>query len=345
MNSTPEPQTTTDPVCKFEEGCHRVEGCDPGCAVDAARMHAQLAAVPPVQERRDRYAALAEDLRYVFSYNGPPHAHEKPGVWDTSGKPCGHCARLAVAQRNLAAYDADPDAVLAVADAEQAELRAAVDTSEDRCAECGHFRGAHEDAEEPVSVGRCTVCADDDERHDFEAAVELHHAAAVLPQPETQAGHDLPERLEAALTERFTELGNRFSRMSRTEKGPDGWPASHPVGPHHVAEVLRELLHRTADEEPEPRLPDHTVNEEETPPTTAPAVVSQPDEEAYVPTLHGAAELEEKLDIDVSPAAVLLSTRCDACRHTLNWHRNDIGCTVALCVCGRFQPPAEEPSP
>ncbi|MFE2710558.1 hypothetical protein ACFXKI_00855 [Streptomyces mirabilis] len=56
------------------------------------------------------------------------------------------------------------------------------------------------------------------------------------PQP------DLPARLEAVLAERFTELGNPFSEMRRHEKGPDGWPASHPVGPHQVAEVLRELL-------------------------------------------------------------------------------------------------------
>jgi hypothetical protein len=41
-------------------------------------------------------------------------------------------------------------------------------------------------------------------------------------------------------------------------------------------------------------------------------------------------------------AAVLLSTRCDTCQHTLNWHRNDLGCTVTRCVCGRFQPPADE---
>jgi hypothetical protein len=53
---------------------------------------------------------------------------------------------------------------------------------------------------------------------------------------------DLPARLEATLTERFTELGNPFSAMRRQEKGPDGWPASHPVGPSHVADVLRELL-------------------------------------------------------------------------------------------------------
>ncbi|QDN57354.1 hypothetical protein [Streptomyces sp. S1D4-20] len=57
------------------------------------------------------------------------------------------------------------------------------------------------------------------------------------PQPD-----DLAARLEAVLTERFTELGNPFAAMRRQEKGPDGWPASHPVGPHHVAEVLRELL-------------------------------------------------------------------------------------------------------
>jgi hypothetical protein len=60
--------------------------------------------------------------------------------------------------------------------------------------------------------------------------------------------------------------------------------------------------------------------------TEQPAVVSQPDGEAT--------------------AAVYLSSRCDACRHTLNWHRNDVGCTVALCVCGRFQAPAaEDPAP
>ncbi|MFE9372285.1 hypothetical protein ACFYM2_21295 [Streptomyces sp. NPDC006711] len=53
---------------------------------------------------------------------------------------------------------------------------------------------------------------------------------------------DLPDRLRTVLTERFTELGNPFSAMRRHEQGPDGWPASHPVGPHQVPEVLRELL-------------------------------------------------------------------------------------------------------
>jgi hypothetical protein len=66
--------------------------------------------------------------------------------------------------------------------------------------------------------------------------------AAVSAVPGQADNELLPDRLEAVLTERFTELGNRFSEMRRHEQGADGWPASHPVGPRHVAEVLRELL-------------------------------------------------------------------------------------------------------
>ncbi|MFC8267756.1 hypothetical protein ACFUIZ_18795 [Streptomyces cinereoruber] len=53
---------------------------------------------------------------------------------------------------------------------------------------------------------------------------------------------ELPDRLVAVLTERFTELGNPFSEMRTQFQGPDGWPASKLVGPKGVAEVLRELL-------------------------------------------------------------------------------------------------------
>jgi hypothetical protein len=66
--------------------------------------------------------------------------------------------------------------------------------------------------------------------------------AAVSGRTDDETQDDLPARLEAALTERYTELGNPFSEMRRREQGPDGWPASHPVGPRGVAEVLRELL-------------------------------------------------------------------------------------------------------
>ena len=68
---------------------------------------------------------------------------------------------------------------------------------------------------------------------------------------QTAQPDDLPARLEAVLTG-YTELGNPFSEMRRHEQGPDGWPASRPVGPHHVAEVLRELLAAPAvGEQPE----------------------------------------------------------------------------------------------
>ncbi|MER8233530.1 hypothetical protein [Streptomyces sp. NPDC094049] len=53
---------------------------------------------------------------------------------------------------------------------------------------------------------------------------------------------ELPDRLAAALTERFTSLGNPFSEMRTQFQGPDGWPASKPVGPNGVAEVLGGLL-------------------------------------------------------------------------------------------------------
>jgi len=72
-------------------------------------------AAPVLPAPADR-AALAEDLRYALTHREPGHDHEQPGVWDTSGKPCEHCARLAVAQRNLAAYDADTAAALPAPD-------------------------------------------------------------------------------------------------------------------------------------------------------------------------------------------------------------------------------------
>ncbi|WP_328902314.1 hypothetical protein OHR86_22500 [Streptomyces sp. NBC_00441] len=62
-------------------------------------------------------------------------------------------------------------------------------------------------------------------------------------QPEIKAAvADLPARLRTVLTDRYTALGNPFSEMRYNEEGPDGWPASHPVSPDLVAEVLRELM-------------------------------------------------------------------------------------------------------
>jgi hypothetical protein len=40
--------------------------------------------------------------------------------------------------------------------------------------------------------------------------------------------------------------------------------------------------------------------------------------------------------------AAYLATPCATCDHTLNWHRNDVGCTARDCVCGRFAEPTEQ---
>jgi len=57
-----EQQAGAEPVCKFEEGCHRVAPCDPGCATG----HAAL---------RDR---IAETLRPHASLGGTPPRYEVP---------------------------------------------------------------------------------------------------------------------------------------------------------------------------------------------------------------------------------------------------------------------------
>jgi hypothetical protein len=48
---------------------------------------------------------LRADLRNVLDYDGNRHSHAEPGIWDDSGLPCGHCARLNQARRHLNALD------------------------------------------------------------------------------------------------------------------------------------------------------------------------------------------------------------------------------------------------
>jgi len=66
------------------------------------------------------------------------------------------------------------------------------------------------------------------------------------------------------------------------------------------------------------------------------------DREACQAACHALSDTSRAARLNASPTAVLLATPCDACEHTLNWHRNEVGCTVPNCVCGRYQPPAEE---
>lgn len=83
--------------------------------------------------------------------------------------------------------------------------------------------------------------------------------------PDTTPTTDLAGRLRATLTERYTSLGNPFSEMRYNERGPDGWPASHPVSPDMVATLLRELL---ADDPARQVL--GTTDQQPTPPPTGP---------------------------------------------------------------------------
>ncbi|QTU45616.1 DUF1674 domain-containing protein [Streptomyces scabiei] len=60
---TTEP-TAPGPVCKFEQGCHRVEPCEPGCGAPAA-----VSVPPPATQAVDRVAVLreaADDLATAF---------------------------------------------------------------------------------------------------------------------------------------------------------------------------------------------------------------------------------------------------------------------------------------
>lgn len=124
---------------------------------------------------------------------------------------------------------------------------------------CGHTAQQHF---EDVCITEITGCSCGDFLPADAAAEEIARLQQIVREQSPNKIAELPDRLEAALTERFTALGNPFSEMRRHEQGPDGWPASRPVGPHHVAEVLRELMaeHQPAvGEQPDTQEADRIV--------------------------------------------------------------------------------------
>ncbi|MFE5514502.1 hypothetical protein ACFQ9J_28605 [Streptomyces sp. NPDC056529] len=112
--------------------------------------------------------------------------------------------------------------------------RGTADMEQDR-ADAAFVAAARTDVPELVAEVRRLM----EERHSTNEA--LSDAAEQLRVQRDRIA-ELPDRLAAVLTEQFTELGNPFSEMRIRFQGPDGWPASKPVGPKGVAEVLRELL-------------------------------------------------------------------------------------------------------
>jgi hypothetical protein len=108
------------------------------------------------------------------------------------------------------------------------------------CLKCGQNLGkVAVEAQQPETQAAVCMCGH---------PMHQHHEDVCLIECGCNDGReldnatDLPDRLAAALTARFTELGNPFAAMRHHEQAADGWPSSHPVGPNKVADVLRELL-------------------------------------------------------------------------------------------------------
>lgn len=63
--------TSAAPACKFDEGCHRVVACDPGCAVAAAELHRRLAVPAGRDALRTALAAVLDLFPADLHPNGP----------------------------------------------------------------------------------------------------------------------------------------------------------------------------------------------------------------------------------------------------------------------------------
>ncbi len=184
----------------------------------------------------------------VVAVAAPPTGQTAPTVW-IDGHPQLEAIAAAVWERcrteDTSTVVDDPRNIAVAA---YAAILATADTSQDRCAECSHPRGAHEEAEEPVSVGRCTVCADQDDEdaewHDFEAA-------EAQQQPETQAAPDVVAAIVDALQARageLQELAEEQMRPSLEERAQE-W--------HAAAEVARRAAKAAASpaRKPQPFTP------------------------------------------------------------------------------------------
>ncbi|WP_330479937.1 hypothetical protein OG301_39030 (plasmid) [Streptomyces platensis] len=106
-----------------------------------------LAAVVKACKERDAAQAALERVRALHQYN------EDAGYCDV----CSNHGDIAWPCATIAA--------LGGADGEPRAAESAL------CAECGHPKAQHEDADEPVSVGLCTTCDEDDSdgaQHNYE---------------------------------------------------------------------------------------------------------------------------------------------------------------------------------
>ncbi|MYU22938.1 hypothetical protein [Streptomyces sp. SID8352] len=155
--------------------------------------------------------ALADDLRYVLDYRGPEHAHERPGFWDTSGRPCMHCARLAIARMNLADHDAELRSL--------ADETAATETAALSPAECTMLTYALDQAQE-------RIWSEDGFTDEDQAAVDSLRRLTV-EQPAAGAQQDGAQHPGGPRP--HTERRDAFARMIYERWNPGlSWDDAHP---------------------------------------------------------------------------------------------------------------------
>ncbi|MFC7906431.1 hypothetical protein [Streptomyces nigra] len=178
-------------------------------------------------------AALAEDLRYLLNYRGPGHDHERPGVWDTSGMPCGHCARREAARRNLAAYDASSDAALPPPADDEGDELVCVDQC-GSCDACGMepFGTPAEGWRQAAHFLRRAARASGDRAGALHGArlieAELRRLAdEAQPQPDTEAW-DVPDARPGTTDYTLT----RPAADARPEPSVHGESVAHLAGLH-----------------------------------------------------------------------------------------------------------------
>lgn len=160
------------------------------------------------------------------------------------------------------------------------------------------------------------------------------------------AGLDVParwelhyERVERAEADRAVVRAETLREAADALEGLD--PVEAALAGQHAWVDAAKLLRRLAGEQHAPEC-GPACSEQHTYKAGCALAGEQPTpDEARTTWTPGPVAVAQAGEATRTTAAAYLATPCDTCEHTLNWHRNDVGCTVAGCVCSRF---TEEPT-
>jgi hypothetical protein len=148
----------------------RYADCDYRWRADAeADADAVLSALPaPDQRAAEELAKRVARAIWALKSPPPPGSEHYRSGWDDGLE---------------AAIDAARDVVL---------RRLAGEARQGRCAECDHPKAAHQDGDDPVTPGTCSLCPDDDAHHDYEARQDPAPGGDRCPH--CPDGHTPPDR-------------------------------------------------------------------------------------------------------------------------------------------------------